>query len=135
MQRFEVLDESGKPFPLDRLPGRLALLGERSQEVTVCFVNTVMGEKRWSTVRAMPVFDEQGRVRFAVNIFRDITERRRAEEVRSRLAAIVDSSEDAIISKTLESIITSWNAGAQKLYGYSADEVVGQPISILVPSD
>jgi PAS domain S-box-containing protein len=133
MQRFEVLDESGKPFPLDRLPGRLALLGERSQEVTVCFVNTVMGEKRWSTVRAMPVFDEQGRVRFAVNIFRDVTERRRAEEVRSRLAAIVNSSDDAIIGKTLEGTITNWNSGAEKLYGYSVEEAVGRSISILFP--
>ncbi|MDX6379286.1 MAG: hypothetical protein QOI57_310 [Rubrobacteraceae bacterium] len=135
-QKFDVMDESGRPFPRERLPSQLALRGKRSQEVTLCFVDVVgTGEERWSTVRAVPVFDDQGRVRFVVNIFRDITERKRAEEVRSRLVAIVDSSDDVIIGKTLEGIITSWNAGAQKLYGYLADEAVGQSVSILVPSD
>src|SRR5215217_6979160 len=66
---------------------------------------------------------------------RDITERKQAEEVRARLAAIVESSEDAIIGKTLDGIITSWNRGAQKIYGYSSEEVIGRPINILVPPD
>ncbi len=62
-------------------------------------------------------------------------ERERAEEAQARLAAIVQSSDDAIIGKTLDGTIVSWNPGAQRLYGYSADEVVGKPISILVPPD
>ena len=66
---------------------------------------------------------------------RDITERKQAEEVRARLAAIVESSEDAIIAKTLDGIITDWNRGAKKIYGYSAQEVLGKPINILVPPD
>jgi PAS domain S-box-containing protein len=66
---------------------------------------------------------------------RDITERKQAEEVRARLAAIVESSEDAIIAKTLDGIITDWNRGAQKIYGYSAEEVLGKPINVLVPPD
>src|SRR5829696_6843933 len=66
---------------------------------------------------------------------RDITERKQAEEVRARLAAIVESSEDAIIGKTLEGIITNWNRGAQKIYGYSSEEVLGKPINILAPPD
>jgi PAS domain S-box-containing protein len=64
---------------------------------------------------------------------RDITERKQAEEARLRLAAIVESSGDAIIAKTLDGIITSWNQGAEKIYGYSAPEVIGKPISILIP--
>ena len=66
-------------------------------------------------------------------VIRDITEHKRAEEASARLAAIVKSSDDAIIAKTLDGIITSWNSGAQRLYGYSSEEVIGEPISILVP--
>lgn len=60
-------------------------------------------------------------------------DRMRAEKARSRLAAIVASSDDAIISKTLDGIIVDWNAGAEKIYGYTAAEIVGKPISVLVP--
>ena len=136
MERFElVMGESGQPFPPSKLPGRRALRGEEGAEAVVCFREVSTGEERWSVVKATPVFDEQGEVRFAVNIFRDITERKKAEETRARLAAIVESSDDVIIGKTLEGIITNWNLGAQKIYGYSAEEVVGKPINILVPPD
>ncbi len=64
----------------------------------------------------------------------DITEKRMAEEVRSRHAAIVESSEDAIVSQNLDGIIQSWNAGAQNIFGYTEAEVVGQPFTILVPA-
>jgi PAS domain S-box-containing protein len=67
--------------------------------------------------------------------FADITERKQAEESKSYLAAIVESSDDAIIGKTLDGVISSWNRGAEKLYGYSAEEVEGKRISILIPPD
>jgi len=63
----------------------------------------------------------------------DITDRRRADEVRSLLAAVVDSTEDAVISKALDGRILSWNGGAAAMFGYTAEEVVGQSIDILVP--
>jgi PAS domain S-box-containing protein len=65
----------------------------------------------------------------------DITERKRAEERIRELVAIVESSDDAILGTTLDGIITSWNKGAEKIYGYAENEVIGQPISILVPTD
>jgi PAS domain S-box-containing protein len=67
--------------------------------------------------------------------FRDISETKRAEELRSRLAAIVEFADDAIVSKTLQGIITSWNAGAQRTFGYSAAETIGQSITMLIPPD
>ena len=70
---------------------------------------------------------------FVATAIRDVTERKKVEELRFRLAAIVDSSDDAIIGKTLDSIITSWNHGAERIFGYTAREVVGKPVSILVP--
>ncbi len=64
---------------------------------------------------------------------RDVTERRRSEDIQRRLALIVESSEDAILSKDRDAIITSWNQGAEHLYGYTADEAVGSPVAMLVP--
>ena len=76
-----------------------------------------------------------GNERIFVGIVRDISERKRTEQTRFQLAAIVDSSDDAIIGKTLEGTITSWNNGAARLYGYSAEEVIGRSISLLVSPD
>jgi PAS domain S-box-containing protein len=82
-----------------------------------------------------PIRDGEGNIIGVVLVFRNITERRQAEEARHKFTSIVESSEDAILSKTLDGIITSWNASAKRLYGYSPEEVVGRPISILVPPD
>jgi PAS domain S-box-containing protein len=82
-----------------------------------------------------PIRAEDGTVAGVVLVFRDVTEARRAVEARLHLAAIVESSEDAIISKNLDGTIVSWNKGAERLYGYAAGEVVGKPLSILVPPD
>jgi PAS domain S-box-containing protein len=89
-----------------------------------------------------PVKDDQGRVIGASKIARDITERkamqaslRQREQAAQYLAAIVESSDDAIISKDLNGIIATFNRGAERLFGYKAEEVVGKPVTILIPPD
>jgi len=91
---------------------------------------------------AAPIRDELGRVSGCVLIFRDVSERRRLEKaVAARflearlLASIVESSDDAIVRKSLDSVIQSWNAGAERVFGYTADEAVGRHISIVIPPD
>ena len=77
---FEILDERRRPLDLADLPGRLALAGETAAERVVLYRIRATGEERWSTVRATPVLGDDGRVEAAVNVFHDVTERRRAEE-------------------------------------------------------
>ncbi len=84
---------------------------------------------------AAPIRGADGDVGGAVLVFRDVTESRRAIEARLHLAAIVESSDDAIIGQDLEGTITSWNRGAERLYGYTAGEAVGRSLSLLVPPD
>jgi PAS domain S-box-containing protein len=85
-----------------------------------------------------PIRDKIGRIIGASKIIRDITERKRwqkAELAESFLGALVESADDAIISKNLDGVVRSWNPAAERLYGYSAEEMIGKPISLLVPAD
>jgi PAS domain S-box-containing protein len=93
------------------------------------------GERFHISVTISPIKDDNGVVVGASKIARDISERRRADESRFRLAAIVDSADDAIIGKDLNGIITSWNGGAQRLFGYEEKEIIGQSILRLIPEN
>ena len=82
-----------------------------------------------------PLTNAEGQFVGVISLAEDVTERRRLEERNRHLAVIVESSDDAIIGKTLDGIITSWNKGAEKIYGYRESEVVGKPVSCLIPPD
>jgi PAS domain S-box-containing protein len=105
------------------------------------------GNIRYETVPIHTKNGQRREVEFVSNLYqanghkiiqcniRDITERKRAEEALLHLAAIVESSDDAILGKNLEGIITSWNAAAERMYGYRAEEMVGQPVTLLFVPD
>ena len=107
-------------------------------------------EKGYIRYEDLPLQNENGvhrQVEFVSNVYdvgdgkaiqcniRDITERKLAEQQLAYFSAIVNASQDAIIGKTLEFVVTSWNAGAERLYGYTAEEAIGQSIGILQPGD
>ncbi len=93
------------------------------------------GRVVWVEAHSVVIYDDEGNPLGMRGVTMDITERVRADEIRSQLATIVETSTDVIIGKTLDGIITSWNKGAELLYGYSAEEAVGHPISIVIPTN
>ena len=90
-------------------------------------------ETLWVGAQGRGVYADDGSVVGMIGVVQDITKRQQSEELRGRLAAVVESSTDAVISKTLEGIITTWNLGAERLFGYKADEVIGKPVTLLIP--
>ena len=96
---------------------------------------TKTGRRLHIALTSSPIRDGEGTIIGAAKIARDITEKKQADEARFRLAAVVESSDDAIITKTLDGIITSWNKAAERMYGYTADDIVGKPVTILIPAD
>lgn len=93
------------------------------------------GSDLWVSIHATPLFDASGKFESALALLTDITDRRRADETRNRLASIVASSDDAIISRGVDGIIRTWNRAAEKLTQYSAAEAVGRSIDILYPPE
>jgi two-component system CheB/CheR fusion protein len=90
---------------------------------------------RWHLARALPLRNDSGAIVRWLGTFTDIDDQKRAEEALLRLACIVESSDDAIYSKDLDGFVTSWNSGAERMYGYAAEEIVGKSVSMLCPKE
>ena len=93
------------------------------------------GSVHWILAKGRAFVDSKGCPIRLAGVSLEITDRKRLEEQRQLLASIVDSSEDAIFSKSMEGTIVSWNAGAEKIFGYSAEEIIGKPVSVLLPPE
>ena len=89
----------------------------------------------WVAARGQAFYNNEQRPVRMLGVVLDVSDRKRIEEMRQRLASIVESSADAIISKDMDGTITSWNTGAERIYGYAAEEAVGRNIAMLAPAD
>jgi PAS domain S-box-containing protein len=120
------------PFPFEQNPLACAIHGKEST-AEMYIVNRKLTVGRFVEANASPLRDLDGNICGGVTAFRDISERMQMDEARSRLVAIVESSEDAIIGKDLDGVVTSWNRGASKIFGYTSAEMIGKSIKILLP--
>ncbi|HEX9075239.1 MAG TPA: PAS domain S-box protein, partial [Anaerolineae bacterium] len=133
-QVFEIIsEETGEPVPspFGRVMHDQAVVGLTNHTMLV----THSGERVPIDDSGAPIRDAGGNIIGVVLVFRDITERRKTEREISRLATIVKSSEDAIISQRLDGTVLTWNPGAERLYGYVAEEIIGRPITLTYPPE
>jgi PAS domain S-box-containing protein len=136
----EIIGQHGTVLgPEDRAEEIRDLLARASAGHLVGPVETVRARKDATqfpvSLTASPIRDEYGTIIGAASIVRDVTEQRKAIEVAQRMAAIIQGSNDAIISSTLDGILTSWNPAAERLYGYTSQEIVGRSTDLLSPKD
>jgi PAS domain S-box-containing protein len=125
----------GTPLPHDQCPMAIVLKEGRVIDGAECIAERPDGKRVWFTPYPRPLHDGEGRIVGGMNMLLDITERKAAERATGLLAAIVDSSDEAIISMNLDSIITSWNRSAERLFGHKAEEAIGRNVALIIPPD
>lgn len=132
---WKIYRPDGAPLPLDECPVVVTLREGRAIHGEEIVVERPDGTRRHVLLHHEPMRNATGTVVGAVNMLMDITDRKQAEHAVAHLAAIVTSSGDAVISKDLRGIVRSWNGAAERLFGYTAEEMIGQPVSLLIPPD
>ena len=131
--------DAGMMIPSDKI-GEARRFLERLQagetiENMECVVQRKDGSRRTVLLGVTPVFGPQDEIVGHANVARDLSAELRAEELQARLACIVESSDDAIVSKDLNGVVQTWNQAAERIFGYRAEEMVGRPITILLPEE
>ncbi len=132
-EHFDLFCADGMtPLPTAEIPLFRAYSGESVRDAEMV-IAPIGGSHRIVLASGQPIYGKEGRKLGAVVVMHDITARRRAEQELARLAAIVASSEEAMIAITLDGTLVSWNTGAERLYGYRESEVIGRHTSLLLP--
>jgi PAS domain S-box-containing protein len=136
----EVIGKSGSLLAPEDRTGEIntLLVSVKDGETVEKFKTTLVREDRTVVPVSLtfaPIRDEDGVIVGVCMVHRDVTEQTRAFDVAQRMEAIVESSDDAIIALTLEGIVTSWNPAAERLFGYTTDEIVGKPAETVTPKD
>ncbi len=129
---FELLHPDDLPGVQEKFRELLEIPGGIAH--ATCRLKHKDGTWRWTEGSGCNLLHQPSVAAVVIN-YRDVTERKKYEEAQVYFASIVESSDEAIISKSLEGTITSWNKGAEKLYGYTAEEIIGKSVSLLVPED
>jgi PAS domain S-box-containing protein len=133
---FKIFHPDGQPMPHEKCPMARALRGEKLEPKDLeIVVERPDGQRRHVIPAPQILKDSRGKIIGAINSLFDITEQKRAEADAMRLAALVRSSRDAVVAKDLNGIITDWNQGAQRIFGYKPKEIIGKSILTLIPPE
>ena len=133
---YKIYYPDGRYMPHKECPMARVLRGEKLKpEDLEIIVERPNGERRHVIPAPRILTNEHGKIAGAINCLFDITERKRAETAAMRLAAVVQSSHDAVAAKTLNGIITDWNQSAERIFGYKPKEIIGKSVLTLIPKD
>jgi PAS domain S-box-containing protein len=132
---WKIYWPDGRPLPHDQCPMAMTLKEGRPVRGVEAIAERPDGTRVNFLPFPTPLYDESGRLTGAINLLMDVTDRHANEVHAARLAAIVATSDDAIVSKTLEGRVTSWNAAATRLFGYTPEEIIGESITRIIPPE